>query len=1411
MKLVKCLLILLVAPVLLGQQTNFPEGVLVGDSNIGGKLDPSARLEVRGVGGVGIPNLTAAEIAGLPTPKSGLIVYNTTLNAMQFWDSVAWKTIGTPEILTPTVGATYYTGQILVGASDQLFRVINQIVFVDTLTHVFSGDLKSISPSDLTSTIYTGGTVSFSGANIDVTTGKGIIVNNNNGPFPIYNKRVSFNAVNGLVLPDPTSWNTVLSDSNGVVSVVAGVPTNDTFTSNLVLALVNGLDKSVVPLKGAALDQGNKIRDFFVLAGAMKSGIELGGNASKSTYVTAGRILYTGINPDSETPDIKICSAKQPVTFKLFSRSNYLGTETELNTVQYDSAGVLTTIGGTNWGYFYFYLDLDCSISIQYGQYTAPTLAEIVSVAAEKAGSFIVNPTLSLATTRRIGVVYFLNGATTLSNTSQAKFENGGIFGLGTAGTGSVAIPGDVLGPNPSTNNAIARFDGASGKVIKTSAATISDSGNLGVSNSAPNYKLDVNGGSNSGMHLKQASNFTATAGGFYSGVTLEDSVSTKTYGFGYGVGDTFKLSHYDGGLYKDLMVVAPALTTFQNPMKIGAYTLPSTDGGTGQVLKTDGLGNLTWATDNFASLTVGMVYPVSNPSCPGGTLLADGSQVSRATYAELFAAIGTTWGAGNGTTSFNLPDFRDKFLRGASATRPSGTTENYATARPTTAFTTDSLGAHNHTEGRSEDGMMTSRYGTFDTGVSSSHRAEVVGFTSTIGHLTSTAGAHSHTITGGGDSETRPVNVAIQYCVVYTGGSYLPGGSGAAGDVLGPGAALDSAVALFAGTTGKVLKPAPYTFPMTAPIAGQVLVAINNTTAEWGSGAGGGDVIGPTGSTDGNLVSFDGPTGKRVKDTAISASLVTHVNRALLDSLTNAGAVTDFLSADGQYRPAIAIDDNLTTQSAGNALSSNQGYVLNQKIIPLQAATHSHSNKPALDVVTSAGSGTSFLANNGTYKAISVTKVNDADGNTSIDTESTANNNRIVLTNNGTLSAAIESDGRMRLGNLGATPDTSAILDINTTTKGLKVPRVTASQMAAIPTPTKGLVVMNTDNSKFHFYNGVSWEPTGISEGLHNVGVIKTTIPYTTPVAIPPDASGVPYKVNDFYAVSAAAGMDGKGTINLIPGPGVTSVGTGDYIIWDGNVWSSVAFSDVGQVVRNGATTDNNLSVWDQDNQNVLKDSGIQVANVVTQTAAALSANKIPVSVGADKGLKTTAVNISATNDVTGVVNLTITGTGSVGQNLGVTGSASITGSLSVVGGTVFNSTSANSFTMPTTRPAINQILVANDAVGKLTWKDGSKACQAGYTLYSGRLCMSAQYGATNMTGARAVCGSEGAYVCKWTDFDVACNTNNGLVPSGIWFGDASGDTYQWFLYSNGGGCYANNVDNTNASNNRPYRCCHW
>jgi len=61
-----------------------------------------------------------------------------------------------------------------------------------------------------------------------------------------------------------------------------------------------------------------------------------------------------------------------------------------------------------------------------------------------------------------------------------------------------------------------------------------------------------------------------------------------------------------------------------------------------------------------------GTVLAFAGPAAPAGWLICNGQTVSRTDYAQLYAAIGTTFGAGNNTTTFNLPDLRGRTVIGA-------------------------------------------------------------------------------------------------------------------------------------------------------------------------------------------------------------------------------------------------------------------------------------------------------------------------------------------------------------------------------------------------------------------------------------------------------------------------------------------------------------------------------------------------------------------------------------------------------------------------------------------------------------------------------------------------------------------------------------------------------------------------
>lgn len=84
-------------------------------------------------------------------------------------------------------------------------------------------------------------------------------------------------------------------------------------------------------------------------------------------------------------------------------------------------------------------------------------------------------------------------------------------------------------------------------------------------------------------------------------------------------------------------------------------------DAAAGKFLKADG----TWVAPSSGGKYPGEVFWFAGTTPPTGSLLADGSAVSRTTYAALFAAIGTAHGSGDGSTTFNLPDVEGRTIRG--------------------------------------------------------------------------------------------------------------------------------------------------------------------------------------------------------------------------------------------------------------------------------------------------------------------------------------------------------------------------------------------------------------------------------------------------------------------------------------------------------------------------------------------------------------------------------------------------------------------------------------------------------------------------------------------------------------------------------------------------------------------------
>lgn len=95
--------------------------------------------------------------------------------------------------------------------------------------------------------------------------------------------------------------------------------------------------------------------------------------------------------------------------------------------------------------------------------------------------------------------------------------------------------------------------------------------------------------------------------------------------------------------------------------------------------------------------IPAGAVMPFAMATPPSGWLACDGAAVSRSTYATLFAAIGTTYGVGNGSTTFNLPDLKGRVIAGLDAGQTEFDVQGETGGAKTHTLTTGEMPAHTH------------------------------------------------------------------------------------------------------------------------------------------------------------------------------------------------------------------------------------------------------------------------------------------------------------------------------------------------------------------------------------------------------------------------------------------------------------------------------------------------------------------------------------------------------------------------------------------------------------------------------------------------------------------------------------------------------------------------------------------
>lgn len=246
-------------------------------------------------------------------------------------------------------------------------------------------------------------------------------------------------------------------------------------------------------------------------------------------------------------------------------------------------------------------------------------------------------------------------------------------------------------------------------------------------------------------------SNVAGTGG---TGLTIRDS---------NGKGQTYLQHFYTGGRYYSRLVNrndtakktayvevvvdddGGSIFTSYNVDTMRAPTPASTSNSTD-------IATTAWANAKFLPSPAGLVAPFAGKTAPSGWLKCDGSAVSRTTYAALFAAIGTLYGAGDGSTTFNLPNLIGRV--------PFGMAGDYV--------------------GKSTEGVLPNITGKFMIGATNNTNDYTGGILGTEGAFSSDWSASNNSLGGGSGYSTnrRAIFDASRSSALYNGAAGWYGGA---------------------------------------------------------------------------------------------------------------------------------------------------------------------------------------------------------------------------------------------------------------------------------------------------------------------------------------------------------------------------------------------------------------------------------------------------------------------------------------------------------------------------------------------------------------------------------------------------------------------------------------------------------
>ena len=292
----------------------------------------------------------------------------------------------------------------------------------------------------------------------------------------------------------------------------------------------------------------------------------------------------------------------------------------------------------------------------------------------------------------------------------------------------------------------------------------VDTSGNVGIGTPSPTQKLHVHG------NIRAGSSLYVDANTYYGASTRQ---MVNLYNDDYGIGVQSSTTYFRSG------------GDFQFYKGGTHHNSQGNAGGGTKLLSISGTGQTTINGDLEVN---GRIYSTTNPligqisffagsTPPHGWLECNGASISRSTYSELYSKLSTTYGSGNGSTTFNLPDFRGYFLRcwhntsnGPSPSNSSslGSSQSHQSYLPVHNHGANSWqAAHSHNVAQRRDQYGNGNGYTLNTTNGDDEAFAWQGYTDSRTPATYTS-VHNSTAYQHSSTESRPHNYSLLCCIRY-------------------------------------------------------------------------------------------------------------------------------------------------------------------------------------------------------------------------------------------------------------------------------------------------------------------------------------------------------------------------------------------------------------------------------------------------------------------------------------------------------------------------------------------------------------------------------------------------------------------------------------------------------------------